>query len=117
MAEELFKDKAFESSCGRVTTRFEKSAFDEEAGIFRYGIIRFFDADGEKMGSFVTRGSSNDPTAVQVAEAAPHKEAASRFVVLMQTTLREMDRAGVVKVKDEPGSKNMKIIIDILNRH
>ena len=46
--------------------KFE-SQWDEDEKIFRFGKI-YFSLNGIPVGSFVSRASSNDPTAVQVWE-------------------------------------------------
>ena len=65
---EIFKTGAsFETGLGKLKVEQFEAQWDEEERIYRFGKIHF-SLNGSPIGLFVSRGSSNDPTAVQVWE-------------------------------------------------
>jgi phosphomannomutase len=59
--------KTFATRLGELKVERFEVQWDEEEHIYRFGKI-YFSLNGVPIGSFVSRGSSNDPTAVQVWE-------------------------------------------------
>ncbi|HAR64533.1 MAG: hypothetical protein DKM50_10000 [Candidatus Margulisiibacteriota bacterium] len=129
IAEEIFKaESTFETPIGRITVdEFEKK-WDDQDKIWRFGKINFT-MNGTHLGSFVTRGSSNDPTAVQVAEVAgfdaeifdgtkiSKEEAEKRYAVVVGLVLEKLEQAGAVKLSTQKPSKNMEIVLPIIEKY
>ncbi len=120
--------KTFTTALGKLSVAKFDSTWDEESGIFRYGKISFLLND-LPVGSFVSRGSSNDPTAVQVWEVrgfddltwsgrrAPEEVVKARSDLiggLVLTTCRDL---GILELVDRPPSTNMTQILEAVKRY
>jgi hypothetical protein len=117
--------KEFDTKLGKVTVTNFETQWDAEAGIFRFGKL-FFALNGEPIGSFVTRASSNDPTAVQIFEARETDSAGKRldpatvqahYNLIGGLVLTEAEKLDVLIVDDVKGSGNMEAIMRTVNRY
>jgi len=107
--------------------RFE-AQWDEEEQIYRFGKIHF-SLNGLPMGSFVSRGSSNDPTAVQVWEVKEFEglkwegvrlsEPAiqQRFDLIGGLVLSTCAQEHILELTDRPPAANMTDVLRSVERY
>ena len=107
--------------------KFE-SQWDEDEKIFRFGKI-YFSLNGIPVGSFVSRASSNDPTAVQVWEVREFgskeyhgarlsdEEIEMRFDLIGGLVLDECEKLGILTLIDKKPVKNMADVLPSVKRY
>ena len=119
--------RAFSTPLGKLeVTRFECN-WDEQEEIFRYGKI-YFSLNSEWIGSFVSRGSSNDPTAAQVWEVKefdvetwkgvrlPEDVVMNRFDLVGGIVLQQCEELGILSLEDRAPAVNMAGILESYKR-
>ena len=121
--EELLPEgKKIVTTAGTVRVESFDKRWDEESQIYRFGKVRL-SLDGEFIGSFVTRGSSNDPTAVQVFEANQTKNDGTlwseedlqrNFNLVGGLVLDVMSTYEIIIAENVPGSGNMNDVLPAL---
>jgi hypothetical protein len=125
---EIFSEgKVFNTPLGDLKVlKFDKQ-WDEDANIFRFAKISF-SLDEEFIGSFVSRASSNDPTAVQTFEVKGFSKnhwnipldndtINNRLALIGGLVLTEGEKLGLFVVNNVEGSKNMELIMPIVNEY
>ncbi len=124
LMERFEKGRVFETFAGKVEVLDFETQWDEAAGIYRFGKISL-GIGGELIGSFVTRASSNDPTAVQIFEAKeftgswdgkriPKEKVRENLMIIGGLILDESEKMRIINVADLPGSKNMEVVVPIV---
>jgi phosphomannomutase len=128
MLEDKFKPGvSFGTKIGTLTVEKFESQWDEEEKIYRFGKI-YFSLDGVPVGSFVSRASSNDPTAVQVWEAREFgskeyngirlsdEELGKRFDLIGGLVLDACESMGILTLTDKKPARNMEEVLPSVQR-
>jgi phosphomannomutase len=114
--------KTFATSLGELKVERFEAQWDEEEGIYRFGRI-YFSLNGIAVGSFVSRGSSNDPTAVQVwevkefdgllwsGEKLPEAIAQERFHLIGGLVLSVCAELNILELADRKPAANMAAVL------
>jgi phosphomannomutase len=126
---ELFAvGKKFQTALGELKVELFDAQWDEEENIFRFGKI-YFSLGGGPVGSFVSRGSSNDPTAVQVWEVKefegekwngvrlPEETIQQRFDLIGGLVLSTCEQEQILELTDRPPAANMTEVLQSLERY
>jgi hypothetical protein len=128
LAAHFTTDWSQDTPVGRLTVAQFETQWDEEEEIFRFGKIHFH-LDGLPAGSFVTRGSSNDPTAVQVWEVKEFDGARwqgerltedviqQRFHLIGGLVLSTCRDLGILELVDRPPAANLAGILPSVERY
>jgi phosphomannomutase len=124
-----FKEgRVFETDAGCLKVARLETQFDEEDEIYRYGKI-YFSLGDILVGSFVSRGSSNDPTAVQIWEVRefegpdwngqrlPDNIVQKRFDAIGGVVLDACDKLGILELTDKKPSVNMPAVLASFARY
>lgn len=126
---EYFKvGRVFQTPLGRVSVSNFESQWDEDDGIYRFGKI-YFSLNGEVIGSFVARGSSNEPTAVAVWEAKefagntytgqklPEATIQARFDLVGGLVLTACEELQILELVDHKPAVNMAEVLQSVERY
>ena len=126
---ELFPaGKTFDTGLGELKVDRCEAQWDDEAKIYRFGKL-YFSLNGTPVGSFVSRGSSNDPTAVQVWEVKefesptwdgrrlPEGVIQQRFDLVGGLVLLACDREHLLELMDRPPAANMTEVLRSVERY
>jgi phosphomannomutase len=120
--------KTFPTALGELKVERCDAQWDEEEGIFRFGKV-YFSLNGSPAGSFVSRGSSNDPTAVQVWEVKefegeiwngvrlPEEVIRQRFDLIGGLVLCVCEREQILELTDRPPAANMTEVLQSVERY
>jgi hypothetical protein len=120
--------KSTKTPLGQLRVDQFETQWDEEEGIFRFGKI-YFSLNGVPAGSFVSRGSSNDPTAVQVWEVKefdglmwegvklPEEIIQQRFDLIGGFVLTQCAELGILELVDRKPAANMAGVLPSVRRY
>lgn len=120
--------KTFGTPLGKLKVDRFETQWDDEAGIYRFGKIYFLLND-VPVGSFVSRGSSNDPTAVQVWEVKefdgatwngvklPEEVIQQRFDLIGGFVLTQCADLGILELVDRKPAANMAEVLSSVERY
>jgi hypothetical protein len=118
----------FPTALGELKVERCDVQWDEEENIFRFAKI-YFSLHGSPVGSFVSRGSSNDPTAVQVWEVKefegeiwkgvrlPEEVIQQRFDLLGGLVLSICEQEKILELTDRPPAANMTEVLQSVTRY
>ncbi|MBN2443366.1 MAG: hypothetical protein JXJ04_18540 [Spirochaetales bacterium] len=127
LADRFKQGTTFETRIGTLTVERFESQWDDDEQIFRFGKI-YFSLNGIPLGSFVSRASSNDPTAVQVWEVREFgtmvydgtrlsdKEIGERFDTVGGLVLDECEKLGILSLTHEKPAQNMAEVLPSVER-
>lgn len=126
---ELFREgTTFKTPLGELQVDRFEAQWDEEEKIYRFGKIHF-SLDRVPIGSFVSRGSSNDPTAVQVWEVKefggaewkgvrlPEQSIQQRFDLIGGLVLSTCEEHHILELVDRPPAANMAEVLKSVGRY
>jgi len=120
--------KTFPTPLGLLKVDKFETQWDEDEKIFRFGKI-YFSLDNISAGSFVSRGSSNDPTAVQVWEVRefsgeswpgarlPEGIIQKRFDLVGGLVLTACEALGILELTDRKPAVNMAAVLESVKRY
>lgn len=120
--------KGFNTPLGELKVDRFDVEWDDEDAIFRFGKI-YFSLSGTPMGSFVSRGSSNDPTAVQVWEVKefegatwagqklPESVIQQRFDLVGGLVLVTCEKLRILELTDRPPAANMGGVLPSVSKY
>ena len=120
--------RTFTTPIGDLSVTDFEFQWDEAERIYRYGKI-YFALDSVPIGSFVSRGSSNDPTAVQVWEVKEfagdswtgtrlsEEEINNRFDLVGGLVLHTCAEQGILDLGDRRPAVNIANILPSLERY
>ena len=120
--------KTWKTPLGELKVDSFEAQWDEEENIFRFGKVHF-SLNDVAVGSFVSRGSSNDPTAVQVWEVKefagttwngvklPEETIQQRFDLLGGFVLTQCVELGILELVDRKPAANMAGVLPSVERY